>query len=60
MPTKDRYSQKKRWNYRREYYQNNKKKLLKYYNDRYSYLISGRLNPTKNTFNRGVFVISFD
>ena len=28
--------------------------------DRYNNLISGRLNPTENTFNKGVFVISFN
>ena len=59
MPAKDRYTTYERWIYSKNYYQNNKKYLIKKNIDRYSNLISGRLNPTENTFNKGIFIISF-
>ena len=59
MPTKDNYTPYERWIYSKNYYQNNKKYLIKKNIDRYSNLISGRLNPTENTFNKGIFIISF-
>jgi hypothetical protein len=49
----------KRQSYMKNYYLNNKKRILDYNLDRYDKLISGRLNPTENKINKGVFVISF-
>ena len=60
MPTKDRYTAQERWNYSKYYYEKNKKRIIKRNIDRYNNLISGRLNPTENKFNKGVFVVSFD
>ena len=59
MPTKDNYTPYERWIYSKNYYAKNKKYLIKKNIDRYSNLISGRLNPTENTFNKGIFIISF-
>ena len=60
MPTKDRYTPQERFTYSKNYYQMNRKRIIEKSIDRYNNLISGRLNPTENTFNKGVFVVSFD
>tara|TARA_R110002020_G_scaffold153155_2_gene332366 strand:+ start:310 stop:492 length:183 start_codon:yes stop_codon:yes gene_type:complete len=60
MPTKDRYTAQERWTYSKYYYQMNKKRIIEKNINRYNNLISGRLNPTENKFNKGVFVISFN
>ena len=59
MPTKDSYTPYERWNYSKQYYQKNKKNLIEKNIDRYNNLISGRLNPTENKINKGVFIVSF-
>ena len=57
---KDNYTPYERYIiYSKNYYEKNKKRIIERNIDRYNNLISGRLNPTENTFNKGIFIISF-